>query len=198
MARKPKHKSLNSAWIFCEGETEFNYFAQFGAEERIKGLQIRPKKSEDKNIVGLIEYSFNYLRHHKKDFLKGDLIFYVFDRDRNTNEDFKKAKEIVEHPDTQLILSNPCFEFWIVSHYELLYDPMYSELLKKKLLKHLGSYKKSDKDIYNSTREYIENAIVNSKKVYQKHLKNKGILCEESNPLTMMFQLIEILRRYKD
>jgi hypothetical protein len=197
MTKKSGHKSLNSAWVFCEGKTEYNYFLQFRAIERIRGLQIEPIICEDKNIVGLIEYTRDYIKHHKRDFLKGDLIFYVFDRDRNTNEDFKKAKDNVEHPDIQLILSNPCFEFWIISHYELIYDPVYTELLKKKLLKHLGSYKKNDRDIYKNTREYIETAIDNSKKIYQRQINKKGILCEESNPSTMMFQLIETLKQYK-
>lgn len=198
MTRKSKNVSINSAWIFCEGMTEYNYFLQLRAIERVRGLQIEPRICEDKNIVGLIEYANNYKKHNKKDFFKGDIIFYVFDRDRNTNEDFKKAKEIVEDPDTQLILSNPCFEFWIISHYELYYEPIYPQLLKKKLLKHLGSYKKNDKDIYNNTKENIETAIDNSKKLHQIQAKKVGILCEESNPSTMMFQIIEKIMEFKE
>jgi hypothetical protein len=197
MTRKAGNKSVNSLWIFCEGKTERNYFAQLKAVERIRGLQIRPVTCEDKNIVGLVNYSIKYIEHNR-DFLEGDSVVYVFDRDRNTNEDFKKAKENVNDPDLQLILSNPCFEFWILSHFEFYYEPMQPELLKVKLRKYMGLYKKSDPNIYNNTKEKIETAIKNSKKVHKVHINKKvEILCEESNPSTMIFQLIELIKQYK-
>lgn len=197
MTRKAGNKSVNSLWIFCEGDTERNYFAQLKAVERIRGLQIRPVTCEDKNIVGLVNYSIKYLQHNR-DFLEGDSIVYVFDRDKNTNEDFKKAKEIVNDPNLQLILSNPCFEFWILSHFELYTEPMQPKLLKAKLRKHMGLYKKSDPNIYNNTKEKLETAIKNSKKIHQMYLKKKiEMLCEESNPSTMVFQLIELIEQYK-
>lgn len=194
MTRKSGKKSVNSAWIFCEGKTEYNYFLQYRAVERIQGLQIKPKISEDKNIVGLIEYSMDFRKHHHRDFLKGDLIFYVFDMDANTNEDFIKAKGLVNDPNLQFILSNPCFEVWILSHFEFHRERLYPELLKAKLLRHLGSYKKNDPNIYQNTKEKINIAIGNSKRIYQIQIDKNGILCEESNPSTMMFQLIEIIR----
>jgi len=142
MTRKEGNKSVYSLWIFCEGKTERNYFAQLRAVDRIQGLQIRPVISEDKNIVGLVNYSIKYLEHNR-DFLEGDSVVYVFDRDKNTNEDFKKAKEKLNDPNLQLILSNPCFEFWILSHFELYCKPMQPELLKVKLRKYMELYKKT-------------------------------------------------------
>lgn len=198
MTRKPGNKSISSLWIFCEGETERNYFAQLKAVERIKGMQIRPVICEDKNIVGIVKYSINHLKHNRY-FLKGDSVVYVFDRDKNTNEDFEEAKKMVKNPNIQLILSNPCFEFWILLHFELYYEPVYPQLLKVKLQKHMGSYKKNDPNIYNNTKDKIETAKEYSKKVYQMHIdENRQILCEESNPSTMLFQLIELIQQYKD
>jgi RloB-like protein len=201
MTRKPGHKPINSAWIFCEGTTEYNYFTQYGAEERIKGLQIKAKISENKNVIGLIDYSFNYLKHHGRDFLKGDLIFFVFDRDKNTNDDLKNAKKnkkIENNPDQQLIFSNPCFEIWILFHYELYTQPINKEKLKTKLITHMGSYNKNNVNIYNDTKKYIETAKENSKHLYNIQIKKNIILCEESNPSTMIFQLIEIIEQYKE
>lgn len=198
MARKSGNKSINSAWIFCEGKTEYNYFAQLKAVERISGLQIRPIICEDKNIVKLLEYSVNYRKHHAKDFIKGDSIFYVFDRDSNTNKDFEQAEKIVKNS-SQLIISNPCFEYWILCHFELYYEPMQPQLLKLKLRKHLGSYKKNNPNIYNDTKDKIETAKDYSKKIYQIYVdKNEKILREESNPATMIFGLIELIQQYKN
>lgn len=196
MTRKPGNKSVSSLWIFCEGKTEYNYFAQLKAVERIKGLQIRPVISQDKSVIDLVNYSINYLEHNR-DFLKGDSVVYVFDRDKNKNEDFNKVKKIVSDPDLQLILSNPCFEFWILSHFELYYERIESKMLKIKLRKYMGSYKKNDRNIYNNTKEKIQNAIEHSKKIHKIHMNRNGILCEESNPCTMIFRLIEIIRQYK-
>ncbi|MGB9927149.1 MAG: RloB family protein [Methanosarcina sp.] len=197
MARKPGNKSINSAWIFCEGKTEYNYFAQLKAVERISGLQLRPIICEDKNIVKLLEYSINYQKHHAKDFIKGDSIFYVFDRDANTNDDFKQAEKIVNNL-SQLIISNPCFEYWILCHFELYYEPVNPQLLKLKLRKHMGTYKKNNPNIYNDTKNKIETAKKHSRKIHQMHInKNDKILRTESNPFTLIFQLIELTQQYR-
>lgn len=204
MARRSGNKSINSLWIFCEGETERNYFTQLKTMERIRRLR-KPIVCEDKKVVGLIEYSNGYIKHHKKDFFKGDKIVYVFDRDDNTNKEFDQAKNLIDDLklisfNPEFILSNPCFEFWILSHFELCSERLYSGLLKRRLLKHLESYKKNDPNIYNNTKGDINTAIENSKKIYQMHI-NKGVinlLCEESNPSTVVFQLIELIEQYKD
>jgi len=131
MARESKNIPINSLWIFCEGETERNYFNQLKAEERIRGLKIRPKLAEDKKIKDMVDYSIKHLEHNR-DYLEGDIVVYVFDRDENTNEDFKlvKAMDFITDPKLQLILSNPCFEFWILSHFEL-----YTQSIEPKKLK---------------------------------------------------------------
>jgi hypothetical protein len=198
MVRRSVKLSVNTAWIFCEGKTEYNYFVQFRAKERIRGLQVKPVVCEDKNVVGLVNYSIDYQKHHAKDFLKGDSIFCVFDRDANTNEDFKKAKEIARNYNRQLILSNPCFEYWILSHFERYFEPIEPKTLELRLRRSLNSYEKNDPDIYNKTRERIETAIEYSKKACKMHLENRvKILSKESNPSTMVFQLIEKINKYR-
>ncbi|MCC4771288.1 hypothetical protein FXV91_14285 [Methanosarcina sp. DH2] len=198
MVRRSGKISVNTAWIFCEGKTEYNYFVQFRAKERIRGLQIKPIVCEDKNIVGLVNYSIDYQKHHARDFLKGDSIFYVFDRDANTNEDLRQAEEIIRDANQQLILSNPCFEYWILSHFEHYFEPIEPKPLERRLRRFLNSYEKNDPNIYNKTKERIGTAMEHSKKVCQIHLDNRvKILSEESNPSTMIFQLVEIINKYK-
>lgn len=199
MARKEGNKSVNSLWIFCEGDTECNYFTQLRAVDRIRGLQIRPVKSADKRITDIVSYSMKYLDHNPY-YLQGDIIVYVFDRDKNTNADFNAVKEDVNitNPSLQLILSNPCFELWILLHFESYSEAIQPQKLKLKLRKHMGAYNKNDKNIYYKTKDNIDAARKHSKKLYQTHMNKNGILCEESNPSTMMFQLIEMIEQYKE
>ena len=86
-------------------------------------------------------------------------------------------------------------------------------MLKRKLNKHLKKYKKNDPDIYNKTKGKIDNAITNSKKTYKMYVTDelktpnkesypvtfnkKEILNRKSNPITLVFKLIEILAKYK-
>ena len=213
MVRQEGKKSINTAWIFCEGETERKYFLQYRAVERIRGLQIRPIVSENKDIVGLVNDSIDYEKNHSRDFFEGDLIFCVVDRDLNSNEDFDGARNLANESNRYIVLSNPCFEYWILSHFEHYFEPIEHELLKRKLNKYLKNYKKNDPDIYNKTKEKIDNAIKNSKKTYKMYVTDelkipikedypvtfnkKEILNRKSNPITLVFKLIEILAKYK-
>lgn len=198
MVRQNGKKPVTTAWIFCEGEkTEYYYFGKLRAAQRLGRLRLKITPSENKDPVGLVNYAAEF-KKHRRDYLPGDLIFCVFDRDNNSNQALDRAKKLAKDSGMELIFSNPCFEYWILSHFE--YNPQAIEkgLLKKKLDKCFGKYLKNDSEIYAKSRDKIDNAIVNSKKVFENHISNNvELFSRESNPSTLVFAFVEKINEFK-
>lgn len=192
MVRKEGKRSISTMWIFCEGEkTEIHYFKHLRSDLRIRKLQIKVNSSDNKNALGVVNYALNYL-NRKRDYLPGDIIACVFDRDQNSPEDIERAKKLASKKGIEIIFSNPCFEFWILSHFECYKRPLEKDMLKRKLISSLGQYNKNDPLLYEKTKERISDAIKFSKDIISMH-DNNGveIISRDSNPSTLVHQLIE-------
>ena len=192
MVRKEGKRSISKMWIFCEGEkTEVYYFKHLRSDLRIRKLQIKVNSSDNKNALGVVNYALNYL-NRKRDYLPGDIIACVFDRDQNSPEDIERAKKLASKKGIEIIFSNPCFEFWILSHFECYKRPLEKDMLKRKLISSLGQYNKNDPLLYEKTKERISDAIKFSKEVISMH-DNNGveIISRDSNPSTLVHQLVE-------
>ena len=192
MVRKEGKRSISKMWIFCEGEkTEIYYFKHLRYDLRIRKLQIKVNSSDNKNALGVVNYALNYL-NRKRDYLSGDIIACVFDRDQNSPEDIERAKKLASKKGIEIIFSNPCFEFWILSHFECYKRPLEKDMLKRKLISSLGQYNKNDPLLYEKTKEHISDAIKFSKDIISMH-DNNGveIISRDSNPSTLVHQLVE-------
>ena len=187
MVRKKGTRSISKMWIFCEGEkTEIHYFNHLKSDLRIRKLQIKVNCSDDKNALGVVKYALKFLER-KRDYVPGDIIACVFDRDQNSSEDIESAKKLASHKGIDIIFSNPCFEFWIPSHFECYKKPLDKEMLKRKLISSLGQYSKNDPLLYDKTKEHISDAIKFSKDIISMH-ENKGveIISRDSKPSTLV------------
>lgn len=198
MVRQQGNKPTTTAWIFCEGEkTEFYYFGSLRADQRIRRLRIKINASENKDPIGLVQYAAEF-KKHRRDYQPGDLIFCVFDRDSNSNQDLTEAEKLAADCNIELIFSNPCFEYWILSHFEYYFQAIEKDLLKRKLIKALGTYRKNDPEIYAKTKDKLGEAINNSRKVIEIHTgKDVKVFTRDSNPLTLVFKLIEKINDFK-
>ena len=191
MVRKEGTRSISKMWIFCEGEkTEIHYFKHLRSDLRIRKLQIKVNSSDDKNALGVVKYALNFLKHNR-DYVTGDIIACVFDRDQNSPKDLEGAKKLASDEGIEIIFSNPCFEFWILSHFECYKRSLDKEILQSKLISSLGQYSKNDHLLYEKTKEHISDAIKFSKDIISMHEKNGvEIISRDSNPSTLVHQLI--------
>ncbi len=201
MVRKRGRKPTNNLWIFCEGEkTEINYFSKLKTHERISRINIKVK-SADKitDAIGVVKYAISFLQNKKRDFEPGDLIYCVLDRDANTNQHLEKALKLANENGILIIFSNPCFEYWILCHFEYFITTCNPDDMIRKLKKNLGIYRKNDSDIYKKTQDKIAIAISNAKKIKDTHEKNGiKLISRESNPSTYVFELIEKIEELRD
>lgn len=198
MVRKEGIKSISTMWIFCEGEkTEIHYFKHLRSDLRIQKLQIKVNSSDNKNALGVVNYALKFLER-KRDYVPGDIIACVFDRDQNSSEELKLAQKLASHKGIDIIFSNPCFEFWILSHFECYKRPLEKDMLKRRLISSLGQYSKNDPLLYDKTKEHIGDAIKFSKDIISMH-ENDGveIISRDSNPSTLVHQLIEQIHNFE-
>lgn len=196
--RKRGNKSTKTLWIFCEGKTEKLYFDKLKFDRRISRLKIKSKESGYKNADGIIKESFDFMKK-SRDFQKDDLVVCVFDRDANTNEQLEKAKSLAEKNNILISFSNPCFEYWILCHYNYFSSSEEKDTLVGKLSKLAKDYKNHDPDLYSKTKDKISIAMSNAKRVREKHVNdNNNLISRQSNPLSLVFELIQIIKEFED
>lgn len=205
----PRNKrSLNARskfYILTNGrETEKNYFDLIKSKKSIFDVEI---EYQNGNPVQLVRYASQYVR-------EANQVWCVFDIDNNFSEGtLIPAIKLAEETGVQIAYSNIAFEVWLLSHYkrvESSYDNarlirQMDKLLREDLRLNRG-YDKSDKVLL---KKYflpkLEDAIVNSKVIYQRRVKqheqehkgNKKYSIWEWNASTNVFQLIEALKLQK-
>lgn len=151
------------------------------------------------DAVSIIAYAENYVKANKGEFQKDDIIYCIFDRDGNDNEKLDKARKMASKNGFKIIFSNPCFEYWILCHFEYFQQCCDAkELVSRIRERHLTDYRKNDPDIYEKTELYIPPAVINAKRSVQKHVDKKvDPISEDSNPCTTVYTLMETFMKLK-
>lgn len=186
--RKKANKDFkNNILIICEGEcTEKNYLEHLTSNFGIKNITFKTGFGSRKtDMIKTAKENSDYFKH----------IFCIIDKDtiENLKKYEKKVKEIKnldKNHNVTLIVSNPCFEYWILLHFENTrknYDCNSSpcnQLIEKCLKKHIAGYEKN----YN-----FKNIVDDYKTAY----KNAKSLQDEDGSYTRMPILIDYLENLK-
>jgi hypothetical protein len=124
-----------------------------------------------------------------------DAVFVVCDFD---GEDLADARRRAAKPmksasgqmlTVQLVASSPCFEFWLLLHFEYLARPFPTANSVIDILKrHLTDYDKADRLIFPKVRVGVERALGNARR-----LKTELAAIGAQTPDTDMADLIETL-----
>ncbi|MBF0566378.1 MAG: RloB domain-containing protein [Nitrospirae bacterium] len=180
--RRSDHKMI---LILCEGQkTEPTYFKAFRNSLRPPDKSIVIPKSyggvDPSNLVNKAEEEFS--KALKDDPPGYDRVFIVFDRDMHTTYD--KAKQRVDnlnknHENTfEAIVSIPCFEFWLLLHFENT-DRPYQTMIGSKsacecvisdLKNYLPAYEKGKSDTFKITCRYIDEAMKRAELQEKRHI----------------------------
>jgi hypothetical protein len=127
-----------------------------------------------------------------------DQVYCVFDVDGHSkleatlaqissdNQSQKNCKNIVS------IISDPCFEYWLLLHFDPVTKPISSQDLEKKLKKYLTGYTKKTADYKNLYNEFLKDktsiAIKHSKQTFKNAKAER-----RQNPSTNLHVVIEAL-----
>jgi hypothetical protein len=188
--RDPKPRIL----IVSEGEnTEPEYFRGFAKACRNPrvDVEIAPEHGVPKTVVEVArdrkKEAEKDAAREKDDNLIYDSVWSVFDIDEHPR--VGEAKEMARDNGIDLAISNPCFELWLLLHFQENPGMQDRAAMKKKLKKHVPEY---DKHVdYATYSAGYEQAVARSRKMDQ--------AAEEAhdphrNPTTGVCELTELIR----
>ena len=158
--------------IVSEGsKTEPLYFEDMRIDQRLPQANIAVSPSN------LGTEPLQVVKYAKQLFEEGDkfksieprafeYVYAVFDRDDHLS--YFDALQYAESLDNtlpndsdeavrfQAIASVPCFELWLLLHYEDIQAPLHRDEVVRRLKKHIPDYKKGLGSVFATTRKYID------------------------------------------
>ena len=185
--QKPTRQPNKVILIVCEGKkTEKNYFQRLKEYLNLTTtIYIVPSAHPDpKQII-------KYTKQQKiRQYNEYDEIYCVFDKDSHTLEYVNEVLRMANKNNFKTIVSDPCFEFWILLHFAKI-TPKFSankspceELQKHKdFKKNLPHYSK-DYDFKDIIANHLQTAIKNANEINN----------AKQTPYTEVVKLVENLQ----
>ncbi|MGO9740895.1 MAG: RloB family protein [Roseiarcus sp.] len=197
MARKKgKRPPYPRMLIVTEGEkTEPLYFEEIRRELRLNAVHVAVAGSvygtEPRQVV---DYAVDLFLQRRKEF---DLIFAVFDRDQhgayhealNTCLSTKLTNDEKKRVELCAVPSNPCFELWLLLHYENIHDLFHRTEIVDKLKRHIADYEKGLAGTFARTRSAVSTAIGRAKRLQQRYRPEQ----DTEGPYTNVHAIVELL-----
>lgn len=150
MAKKQSYKRQRSPILLlvCEGKnkTERKYFSHYKVRELPYRLEIRDSEATD--VMGMARRAANLYKEYQMDPKIGDLAFCLIDLDlrRDKYDAYLKAQQ--RYPQIKFIVSNPCFEIWLLYHFtENPKAECSSQAVKEQMKKYVPGYNEA-MDVY--------------------------------------------------
>ncbi|MCG8386080.1 MAG: RloB family protein [Cytophagales bacterium] len=167
--RDIKVKFNKRGLILCEGETEENYFKGLISQEkhrrRFASINVEIFKPKDHSPIGLIKHAKKLIKQAKQDQNDYDFVWVVFDKDGHHRipDAFEMAR--TNKPVIKVALTSPCFEFFILLHFEKTSRPFTKcddviSYIKK--AGYIPEYKKAS-NLFKMLERVKEVGLVNSK-----------------------------------
>jgi hypothetical protein len=192
--RAPSRKPLPRILIVCEGtKTEPGYFDDLRrVYRRVVELELSPggvPKTLVERAVEMKSEAEHMAKAAKDENLSYDEVWCVFDVDDHPKVD--DAKQQARGNGIKLAVSNPCFELWVLLHFQEQTAHISRAKLRAVCRKHLPDYEK-DLPIARLTPQY-EYAASRARKLddWQQQQGRK-----EANPSTGVYRLTEAIRGF--
>lgn len=195
--------------IVCEGEkTEPHYLKEIQSEKRLSTANVQVWPSElGTQPLQVVEYAetlfLNGCRAKAIEPLTFDRILAVFDRDDHATyyQALDKVRALNgnlinddgEPIPVQAIASVPCFELWLLLHFENIQAPIHRNEVYQRLQSHLNGYQKGQGGHWESTRHNLD--IATQRAHIRAQLTNAYNGLE---PFTNMHELVHRLLHLKD
>lgn len=197
-------KSADRVLIICEGsKTEPQYLDEIRQEQRLPTAYVyvigAVEGNDPLSVVNYAEKLFlngdSYSKIKPRDF---DQVVVVFDRDdhhsyhaalsRANQLNLTMKNNIKARVPFEVCSSVPCFELWLLLHYESVLDPIHRTAVYQRLKQHIGRYEKGDQGLWKRTKEHL--AIANK---HALHLAGQTTRTNDTGPYTGMHILVDRL-----
>ena len=190
--RAPYRQPLPRMLIVCEGKrTEPEYFRDMKTVERaLVDLDIRsegmPKELVER-AVELKRQAEAAAERERDENLRYDEVWCVFDID--THKLIAEASQQARNHRIELAISNPCFELWVLLHFQDQRAHIQVRQVQRLCAKHLPGYEK--RVPYTKLRRYYIIAVQRAKHL-DKMQASLGRM--RGNPSTGVYRLTEKIR----
>jgi hypothetical protein len=195
--------------IVCEGKkTEPGYFSEIQEEQRLNTayVQILPSQlgTSPLRVVESAEELFRSGDPHKRIRKRSfEQVFAVFDRDDHESYfdaltkaaqlDGKLRNDVREAVVFRAIASVPCFELWLLLHYEEIGHAIHRDEVLRRLKRHIPSYEKGKSGYFALTKSRLPEALQRAEKLMKQHSAHEG--CEPYTDLGILVQLMTTMKR---
>jgi len=200
--QRPGHDRI---LIVSEGsKTEPNYFAEIRAAYRLHTARVMMRPSElgtaPIQVVQYAEALFKNGDPHRGIPPRAfEQVFAVFDRD--DHDSYRQALQLAKSLDDgklkndarqavrfRAIASVPCFELWLLLHYEDVHAPLRRDEVLHRLKQHIPGYHKGADAVFSATQKHLAEAMQRAKA-----LAARFTAYSEPEPFTAIADLVEIL-----
>ncbi len=192
LKRKPPYRTPNKIeLIVCEGSaTEPMYFNALRRKWRVQINVISPSESEP---ITVVERAIAKKKEMTKLGIPYEKVWCVVDVEIPPHNTLDKAWEKARETDgLELILTNPCIEYWFLLHFKKHTAPFDNNVDVMNALKAVHwSYKKS-RIGFDILYPHIATAIKHSKEVLEE--KRCGEYLRDCNPSAHIHKIVEHLR----
>jgi len=184
--------------IVGEGkETEPNYFRGLKQEDAVKArFAVTVKKGPGWSPVRIVEHAINLKNAATSRGEDYDEIWCVLDVEGHTKrQSLNKAADMARENGITLCLSNPCFEIWLLSHFERKARAYYDcDAVVVRLntfwqKHHRQDYRKNDDQIYYRVSDHTQAAIYNAQWVSENHHRDRPNTAD-CNSSTEVYRLV--------
>jgi len=197
--RAPYDKVL----IVCEGEkTEPYYFKELKEHYKLDSANVEITGQCDSSPMCVVRYARQRYREAQKAGDAFDTVFCVFDKD--THGDYRQALDTLGSAKPmgvfKAIHSVPCFEYWLLLHFDYTDQPFYAAgtrsvgaMALQRLKQHWPEYEKASRGVFEKTVKNLEIAKTNA--VYALSAAQAN---QTENPSTRVHELVAYLQQLKN
>lgn len=191
---RQKKKEKDIILIATEGKnkTEKTYFSEFNRLQDRCHIVFADGNSTDPE--GIVKDAINSMSKKGVSIKDGDIVYAVFDTDYGKEKQIRDARRIANMKGFEIILSNPCFEIWLLLHFRFSTKAYRNN---DEILRDLQSYWPEYRKGIRSFEDIVKDsavAISRAKKLEDYHKKtNNTQKTEELNPFTDVFRVVKAL-----
>ena len=194
-------ESYDVVLIVCEGrKTEPEYLKGLQRSSRLSNANITILPGDGTDPVSIVKHALKLYRQADGAY---DRVFCVFDRDGHVN--YQQAlDQVAKSPlgkkgKLVAITSVPCFEFWVLLHFEYTAAPFTAvggksacEKVIEKVRAHFPEYQKAMVGVFENLLPRADTAITRAQSLAQHNLATGT-----SNPATKVHELVTYLQGLK-
>lgn len=200
--RRSRREEYAKILIVCEGEkTEPLYFHGIRDHYGLNTANIEISGDCGSDPRSIVEYAKQRFREEKDSGDAFDKVFCVFDKDSHTEYDqaLSELKNARPQGTYVAITSVPCFEYWLLLHFQYstrAYSPLPGKSTGDQVLadlrNYMPDYEKGGKDVFPELLGQLEFAKNNASRALAESDRNAT-----DNPSTHVHVLVEFMQNIK-